>query len=143
MNIFLSKWPDMQIRLFGTSLMCLLGAQAGFADSSVENILQPAVTVSQQQDQITITGTISDNMGPIAGVNVVEKGTTNGIITDMDGKFSLRVAKGAVLQVSYIGFVTQEIKVGSRTNINVKLIEDTQALDEVVVVGYGVQKKRM
>lgn len=139
MNIFLSKWPDMQIRLFGTSLMCLLGAQAGFADSSVENILQPAVTVSQQQDQITITGTISDNMGPIAGVNVVEKGTTNGIITDMDGKFSLRVAKGAVLQVSYIGFVTQEIKVGSRTNINVKLIEDTQALDEVVVVGYGVQ----
>lgn len=142
MNIFLSKWPDMQIRLFGTSLMCLLGAQAGFADSSVENILQPAVTVSQQQDQITITGTISDNMGPIAGVNVVEKGTTNGIITDMDGKFSLRVAKGAVLQVSYIGFVTQEIKVGSRTNINVKLIEDTQALDEVVVVGYGVQKKK-
>ncbi|WP_456088394.1 SusC/RagA family TonB-linked outer membrane protein [Parabacteroides sp.] len=146
MNIFLSKWPDKQIRLFGTSLVCLLGAQAGFADnqtiSSAENMLQPTVAVSQQQGQVRITGTVSDNMGPIAGVNVVEKGTTNGVITDMDGNFTLTVAKGSVLQVSYIGFVTQEVKVGNQTNISVKLIEDTQALDEVVVVGYGVQKKK-
>lgn len=147
MNTFLSKWSDKQVWLFGTSLMCLLDAQAGFADnltmgSAEENMLQPAVAVSQQQGQVTITGSVSDNMGPIVGVNVVEKGTTNGVVTDMGGQFSLTVRKGAVLQVSYIGFVTKEVIVGSQTNINVKLVESTQALDEVVVVGYGVQKKK-
>jgi TonB-linked SusC/RagA family outer membrane protein len=78
----------------------------------------------------------------VIGANVKEKGTTNGVITDADGNFSLTVAgANAVLQVSYIGYVTQEIKVGAQTYLNVALAEDLQALDEVVVVGYGVQKK--
>lgn len=72
---------------------------------------------------------------------MVEKGTTNGIITDVDGKFSLNIAPGAVLQISYIGYNTQEIKVSGRNVINVTLMENTQDLDEVIVVAYGSMKK--
>jgi len=69
------------------------------------------------------------------------KGTTNGTITDMDGKFSLDVEEGATLVVSYIGFANQEIKVGNQTNLSIALKEDSKALDELVVVGYGTVKK--
>lgn len=72
---------------------------------------------------------------------MIEKGTTNGIITDIDGKFTLEVAPGAVVQVSYIGYNTQEVKVGNQSTLAIQLVEDTQALSEVVVVGYGVQRK--
>src|SRR5699024_9626231 len=76
------------------------------------------------------------------GANVIEKGTTNGVITDVDGKFTLTVSsKDAVIQISYIGFTSQEFKVGNQTVFNIKLSEDTQKLDEVVVVGYGSQRK--
>ncbi|MDR1594050.1 MAG: TonB-dependent receptor, partial [Prevotellaceae bacterium] len=76
------------------------------------------------------------------GASVSEKGTTNGVITDSDGNFSISVQGGdAVLQISYVGYVTQDVAVGNRTVINVTLLDDTQALDEVVVVGYGTQKK--
>jgi TonB-linked SusC/RagA family outer membrane protein len=89
-----------------------------------------------------ITGTITDsNSEPIIGANVVEKGTTNGVITDIDGKFSLQVPASAVLQISYIGYTTKEIPVGNDTNLLISIEEDTKALDEVVVVGYGVQRK--
>lgn len=93
------------------------------------------------QQKLTIIGTVSDNMGPIAGANVIEKGTTNGIITDMDGNYSLSVAKGAVIQISYIGYITKEMTVGDKKKLDVQLIEDAQNLDEVVVVGYGTAKK--
>lgn len=90
----------------------------------------------------TITGVVTDEMGePIIGANVIEKGTTNGIITDIDGKFTLEVAPGAVVQVSYIGYNTQEVKIGNQSALAIRLVEDTQALSEVVVVGYGVQRK--
>lgn len=78
---------------------------------------------------------------PVIGANVMVKGTTSGTITDMDGKFSLEVEDGAVLQVSYIGFANQEIKVGNQTSLSIAMKEDAEALDELVVVGYGVQKK--
>jgi TonB-linked SusC/RagA family outer membrane protein len=93
--------------------------------------------------QKKVSGKVVDVSGEsVAGANVMEKGTLNGVVTDMDGNFSLTVRTGeAVLQVSYIGFVTQEIAVGDRTTLDVTLSEDTQALDEVVVVGYGTQKK--
>ena len=78
------------------------------------HIIISAQTVQQQQKQVTISGTVSDNLGPIAGANVVEKGTTNGIITDMDGNYTLSVPQGAVIQFSYIGYVTKEITVDSR-----------------------------
>ena len=69
------------------------------------------------------------------------KGTTNGTITDIDGKFTLEVAKDAILQVSYIGYMNQEISVGNKSVLSISLQEDTQKLDEVVVIGYGTMKK--
>ena len=90
----------------------------------------------------TVTGTVSDNMGPMPGVNVLVKGTTNGVVTDFDGEFTIDdVSNDDTLVFSYIGFVSQEVPVGTQTEINITLREDTQALDEVVVVGYGTQKK--
>ena len=94
-----------------------------------------------QQDKKTVTGVVSDAMGSVAGANVVEKGTTNGTITDADGNFSLSVAPNAVLVVSYIGYKDQEIPVSGKTNLQILLSEDTQALEEVVVIGYGTAKK--
>lgn len=100
-----------------------------------------AIDAVQQAKKIT--GTVTDAMGPVIGANVLEKGTTNGVITDMDGKFTLNVQPGATLVVSFIGYTSQEIVVGNQTTINVQLKEDAELLDEVVVVGYGVQKKKL
>jgi len=88
-----------------------------------------------------ITGTVTDKVGPVVGVSVVEKGTSNGAITDMDGHYSLTVKPGAVLVFSSIGYAPQEIPVGSRAVIDVFLSEDAEFLDEVVVIGYGTVKK--
>lgn len=97
---------------------------------------------SAQQTTKRITGIIRDNHGePIIGCNIMEKGTSNGTITSIDGDFSLNVAEKAVLQVSYIGYLAQEIPVQNKQNITVTLQEDAQMLDEVVVVGYGLAKK--
>lgn len=93
----------------------------------------------------TITGTVTDNkQEPLIGVNVVVKGNASvGAITDLDGKYSLSVPAGkATLVFSYIGYVAQEVSVGSRNTVDVVLVDDAQALEEVVVVGYGVVKKR-
>ncbi len=90
----------------------------------------------------TITGTVSDNMGPMPGVNVLVKGTTNGVVTDFDGEFIIDgISDTDILVFSYVGFVPQEIPVGTQNTINITMQEDTQALDEVIVVGYGTQKK--
>lgn len=91
-----------------------------------------------------VNGTVKDTTGePMIGVNVLVKGTTNGTITDFDGNFSLSDVKDSdILSVTYIGYVTQEVKVGNQKTINVVLKEDTETLDEVVVIGYGVVKKR-
>lgn len=100
------------------------------------------VVPSVAQGNKKITGIVLDATGmPVFGANVIEKGTTNGTITDMDGKFSLEAREGAVLVVSYIGFANREIKIGSQTNLSIALKEDAEALDELVVVGYGAQKK--
>ncbi|MDR3261926.1 MAG: carboxypeptidase-like regulatory domain-containing protein, partial [Tannerella sp.] len=99
--------------------------------------------VSQTAQQAKkITGTVTDETGePVIGANVVEKGTTNGLITDVDGNFTLNVSLGATIVVSYIGYHSQEIATGNRTNLAIALIENSQVLDEVVVVGYGIQRK--
>lgn len=100
---------------------------------------QKNVGILQQDGKAT--GTVSDDFGPVAGASVVVKGSTNGTMTDMDGNFVIPdVKNGDVLQISFIGYVTQEI-VWKGTPLTVQLLEDTQKLDEVVVVGYGVQKK--
>lgn len=96
----------------------------------------------QVGDSRIIKGTILDATGmPVIGANVMVKGTTNGTITDMDGKFSLEVDKNAILVVSYIGYANQEIKVGNQNTLSITMKEDAEALDELVVVGYGTVKK--
>lgn len=90
-----------------------------------------------------ITGTVTDQNGePIIGANVVVKGTTNGTITDMDGRYTLDAKPADVLAVTYIGYHGQEITVGEKAILDIRLAEDTQTLDEVVVVGYGTMKKK-
>lgn len=105
---------------------------------TVQNNPAPALVTQQERK---ITGTVSDAFGPIAGANIVEKGTTNGTTTDMEGNFSIEVSDGAILQVSFIGYIQQDIAVKGKSVIKVLLKEDTQALEEVVVVGYGTKKK--
>lgn len=98
------------------------------------------VSISQQARKVT--GLVTDAKGePLLGVNVVVKGTTNGTITDLDGKYSLEVEPNSILVVSYIGYVSQQIP-ASGAVVNITLKEDTQNLDEVVVVGYGTQQKK-
>ena len=101
-----------------------------------------ATTLSYAQH--TVSGVVKDVTGePIIGANVVEKGTTNGSITDIDGKFSFTISKPAVtLAVSYIGYQPQDYAYKGQGNVIITLKEDLQNLDEVVVVGYGVAKKR-
>ncbi|MDR2919229.1 MAG: carboxypeptidase-like regulatory domain-containing protein [Tannerella sp.] len=95
-----------------------------------------------QQTGRQIRGTVIDAMGvPIIGANIVEKGTTNGVITDIDGNFVLSVNDNAIIQISYIGYTTQDVSTKNQTNLSIILIEDTKSLEEVVVVGYGVVKK--
>ena len=97
---------------------------------------------TQNKKTRTVSGTVTDVRGEtIIGANIVQKGTTNGIMTDTDGNFSLEIPDGATLLISYIGYLSQEIHIGNQTVIKVELKEDTQNLEEVVVVGYGVQKK--
>ena len=99
------------------------------------------VNPSTQQAKLTVTGVVEDQFGPVAGANIVEKGTTNGTITDMEGKFTLEVSPKSTLVVSFIGYREQQIPVNNQTSFTIKIVEDSEALDEVVVVGYGTQKK--
>lgn len=101
----------------------------------------PAAT-SDNKSQRRVTGIVKDKSGePIIGANVVVKGTTNGTITDIDGQYTIETPYSGILQISYIGYFTQEIVTADKTTININLAGDTQTLDEVVVVGYGTQKK--
>jgi len=106
------------------------------------NIMLMKQEKAHQQDKRQITGVVVDERHePIIGANIVEKGTTNGSITNMDGEFSLSVSDHAILQISYIGYTNQEIHVKDQTTLNIVLKEDFLALNEVVVVGFGIQKK--
>ena len=107
-----------------------------YADAAVN-------TVQSVQQTKKVTGTVMDAMGPVIGASILEKGTSNGTVTDIDGNFSLNVKPGATLVISYIGFETQEIAVGNQSTINVTMKEDNTSLEEVVVIGYGVQKKKL
>jgi len=91
--------------------------------------------------QNRVTGTVTDDIGPVIGASVMEKGTQNGAVTDLDGNYVITVKPGATLVFSSIGYATQEIAVGDQKVINVLLKEDTEFLDEVVVVGYGTMKR--
>ena len=125
---------------------CALVAGA-FAMASMGNVYQVQASglhASEvlQQAKRQIKGKVVDAAGEsVIGANVLEKGTTNGEITDIDGNFVLNVSSGATLEISYIGYVTQTIKVTNQTSLHIVLKEDSETLDEVVVVGYGTMKK--
>jgi TonB-linked SusC/RagA family outer membrane protein len=105
-------------------------------------IVLPAIA----QNEVKVKGTVVSNVDgyPLIGVNVLQKGTMNGVITDLDGNFELTVPVGSLLEFSYIGCITQTVTVvAGKTTYDVTLVEDSQSLDEVVVVGYGVQKKKL
>lgn len=120
---------------------CLLSASALWA-APVNNRIADLPEVMQNQ-RITINGVVTDALGePLPGVNVVEKGSQNGVMTDYNGNYSIEVLNSqSVLQFSYVGFKTQEVLVGSKTTHNILLREDSQLVDEVVVIGYGTQRK--
>ena len=126
------------------SAFCLL--LSAFSVNAAMAAPAPAGTVDEVmavQQGKKVTGVVVDGTGePVIGANVVVKGTTNGTITDFDGNYSLEgVSANDILVVSYIGYLSQEIPVGNQSSIKVTLKEDTQTLDEVVVVGYGTMRK--
>ncbi len=106
-------------------------------------MLLAAFTMGLSAQTVTLTGNVTDTTGEaVIGASVLEKGTTNGVITDLDGNFTLNVSGNAPLVISYVGMVSQEVNVQGKTHINVVLQDDAQALDEVVVIGYGTARKK-
>ena len=99
---------------------------------------------SAQNSDGKVTGVIlsESNGEPLVGVSILVKGTTQGTVTDLNGAFSLPVKQGETLKISYVGYVTQEVK-ASGTNLSVKMKESVNNLDELIVIGYGVQKKKL
>ena len=118
-----------------------------FCTSTIDTMAIPVpaetfITHATQQNK-KITGLVKDNIGePVTGASVVVKGTTTGIVTDINGNFALEVPDNATLVVSYIGFLTQEFPVKGKTEFLITLSEDSKTLDEVVVIGYGTRSKR-
>jgi TonB-linked SusC/RagA family outer membrane protein len=107
-------------------------------------IKKKVIDADKPDQKLQLTGVITDSSGqPLPGANIIEKGTSNGAQSDFDGKFTIDVSnQNAVLQLSYIGFVSKEIEVGSQTSFKIVLLEDTAKLDEVVIIGYGTTSKR-
>ena len=148
--IFTDKTVDtkrkVSIDLKGKSLneaMSLLFSGTGIEYKIVSNqvILSKSTSTQASQQARLVKGVVVDANGePVIGANVVEKGTTNGTITDMEGRFTISVARNAVLEVSYIGFKNQQVTANS-DNLNITLREDSEQLDEVVVIGYGTARK--
>jgi TonB-dependent starch-binding outer membrane protein SusC len=104
-------------------------------------LLLMAIGVSAQGR--TVSGRVTDSKGEgVPGVNVVEKGTGNGVVTDLDGRYSISVGENAILVFSYVGLATQEVSVGSQTSLDVKMADDFQQLSEIVVIGYGAVEKK-
>ena len=122
--------------LCGTLSLCFIGGI-----SPIKAITQPVHSAVEQQTH-TVTGTVTDATGPVIGASVIEKGnTTNGTITDLDGKFTLNVAPGATLVISYIGYKTIEIE-ASKKPLNIVMAEDSKVLNEVVVTALGIKRER-
>lgn len=128
--------PNSKVTLLaGLCSLTMLGyAPHTFAAGAMNT---PAIV----QQAKKITGTVSDSQGPIIGATVKIKGSSTGVISDLDGNFTINATAGQTIEVSYVGYITRAIKVGNQTNYNIVLQEDNNNLDEVVVVGYGTMKK--
>lgn len=128
-------------RFFRGCLVLMAGLCLTTGAYASQNRAQSNAQVSQQ-DKVTVTGKVIDQEGyAVIGAGVIEKGTKNGVSTDADGNFSLVVSNNAILQVSSLGYVTEDVAVAGKSNVTVTLLEDTQSLEEIVVVGYGTQRK--
>ena len=114
----------------------LLWSPQAMADSALKS-------VQSVQQTKKVSGTVVDATGPVIGASVMEKGTSNGTVTDLDGNYSLSVGPNATLVITYVGFKPQEVRVGNESRIDVTIEEDNTNLDEVVVIGYGTQKKKL
>lgn len=98
--------------------------------------------ITSMQEKRKITGVVIDERGdPVIGANIIEEGTSNGVVTDIDGQFSITLSGNVTLKVTYIGYAEQQIVVGNKTHLDITLKEDLKSLDEVVVVGYGTKKR--
>lgn len=148
-NNLVVKATDSQTRktlsrsglIVGLCISSLVSSYAISSGTDATKIDNEGVTITQQAKKVS--GVVKDNAGePIAGANVVVKGTTNGTVTDMDGKYTLDAPTNATLVISFIGYTTKEIKAGSQNVVNAVLDEDAIGLNEVVAIGYGYQKKK-
>ncbi len=130
----------MNINLGKTTLVLGLLSSAALSLPQTAVAANVGMTQAVQQSK-RITGTVSDKMGTLIGATIMEKGTKNGTVTDLDGHFTLNVKPGATLIVSYVGYDEQEVPVGSNSNLNITLKEHGRSLNEVVVIGYGTQRR--
>ncbi|MEG1545088.1 MAG: SusC/RagA family TonB-linked outer membrane protein, partial [Tannerellaceae bacterium] len=124
------------------SLVLLAGMLSYTGQTYAEQApVKQSTSISQQNGKVT--GTVEDALGPVTGASVVVKGSTNGTITDIDGNFTLEgVKKGSVIQISFIGYTTQEVTYTGQANFTIKLAEDAQKLDEVVVTALGIKREK-
>lgn len=144
---------DVTIRVTDAELSQVLSQllsprQIGFElrDNKIYLFVKPAeantASGQDQQQDVTLRGTVTDDMGePIIGVNIVVPGSTIGTVTDVNGNYSMILPRGSALRFFYIGYVDQEFTITNQSTLNVQLLEDTELLDELIVVGYGVQRK--
>ena len=138
------KYISMNLNLRKSVLLVGALASLGLSYTTEALATSPNFAVNSVQQSKKVTGNVSDAEGPIIGASVVEKGNAgNGTVTDLDGNFVLNVKPGATIVITYIGYQKQEIVVGNQSNLNVTMKTDDKTLDEVVVVGYGVQKKKL
>lgn len=138
------KYISMNLNLRKSVLLVGALASLGLSYTTEALATSPNFAVNSVQQFKKVTGNVSDAEGSIIGASVVEKGNAgNGTVTDLDGNFSLNVKPGATIVITYIGYQKQEIVVGNQSNFNVTMKTDDKTLEEVVVVGYGVQKKKL
>ncbi|WP_299676596.1 TonB-dependent receptor [uncultured Tenacibaculum sp.] len=127
----------LMLKKFCSLILIIFISNEVFADKPIEKESSSLINLQQQ-----ITGNVSDNTGPLPGVNIIVKGTTKGVETDFDGNYSITVSdKNATLVFSYVGYKTQEIVIGDRKKIDIVLEPDNAKLEEVVVLGYTTKKK--
>ena len=139
MNIITSK---VNRKILAASLLGIGLAGIPAQGMLASETLMKSVQVQQQQQSIHISGVVSDSEGPIIGASIVEKGVKgNGTVSDMDGKFNMSVKPGATLVISYMGYKKVEVKAEAGKEIQVNMQQDSELLNEVVVVGFGTQKK--
>jgi TonB-linked SusC/RagA family outer membrane protein len=149
-NVVLDNRKDVTIHQTNASVSEILSAALSGRNLDFSIVSAKSIVISDKKQNPVATdksetkevsGIVTDADGEVIGASVVEKGTSNGTATDLDGRYTLRVSPNAILEVTYIGYVPQEIAVTGRTNINVTLNQNETELDEFVVVGYGTQKK--